>query len=68
MGHYPVEKVMRLLSKKEVAAMLEYHPEHLMRLAREGRFPKPLKATAGGRCRWDAADIEAWVEERKAAA
>jgi predicted DNA-binding transcriptional regulator AlpA len=60
---------MRLLSKAEVAAMAGFHGEHLMRLARQGKFPKPIKfgASANCRVRFDAAEIETWLEARKSA-
>ena len=45
-----------LLTKREAAALVGWHPEHVMREARAGRFPKPISASrsataAGGRVR-----------------
>lgn len=57
----------RLLSKKHVAQMVCFHPGHVMRLAREGKFPKPIKTGATENCavRFLEEEIEAWIEARK---
>lgn len=57
---------MRLLTKKAVAELLGYHPEHVMRLAREGTFPRPIKlgSAQNSAVRFDLAEIEAWVAGR----
>jgi predicted DNA-binding transcriptional regulator AlpA len=61
--------MMQLLTKQEAGARVRMHPESLMRLAREGRFPKPLKATASAKSgvRFVAAEIEEWIAERMGA-
>jgi predicted DNA-binding transcriptional regulator AlpA len=33
----------RLISKKETAKIVGVHPEHIMRMARQHRFPRPIK-------------------------
>jgi excisionase family DNA binding protein len=60
--------MQRLLTKIEVAALLGIHPESVMRLCREGRFPSPIKINPGarGRVRFAEADVVRWVEQRKA--
>jgi predicted DNA-binding transcriptional regulator AlpA len=60
---------MRLLSKKEAALILGYHPEHLMRLVRDRKFPQPIRAGHSLNCavRFDHSEIEAWIASRKAA-
>jgi predicted DNA-binding transcriptional regulator AlpA len=60
---------MRLLDKKEAGALVGYHPEHLMRLARERKFPRPIKLgdSPASAVRWDYGEIEEWFEKRKAA-
>ena len=60
---------MHLLTKKDAAAVVGCHPEHLMRLARVGEFPAPIKFGDRPNCavRFDQADIDAWLVERKAA-
>jgi predicted DNA-binding transcriptional regulator AlpA len=59
----------RFMSKREVSDLIGLHPESVMRLAREGEFPKPIKPgnRANSRVRWDAQDIERWIADRKAA-
>jgi predicted DNA-binding transcriptional regulator AlpA len=56
----------RLLTKKQVAWMTGYHPEHVMRLARQDQFPRPIKASDRANCavRFIEREIEAWVEAR----
>jgi predicted DNA-binding transcriptional regulator AlpA len=60
------EAAMRLLTKKEAAALVRYHPASLMRLAREGLFPKPIKIGRGTQAyvRFDADEIEAWLASK----
>jgi prophage regulatory protein len=59
----------RVINKKTVAAMVGYHPEHLMRLVREGRFPRPFKLgdTKGSAVRWYEDAIDAWIAEKAGA-
>ena len=60
---------MKLLSKKEAAAKLGFHPEHLMRLVRAGQFPKPVKVGVSVNCavRFVSDEVDAWLCERMAA-
>jgi predicted DNA-binding transcriptional regulator AlpA len=60
----------RLLTKKAAADQIGVHREHLMRMSRQGRFPRPVKLGDAVNCavRFDAADVEAWIAERKEAA
>jgi predicted DNA-binding transcriptional regulator AlpA len=59
----------QLLSKREAAEIVGFHPEHVMRLARAGRFPKPIKTgpAAGCAVRFVADEVEAWIADRMAA-
>ena len=34
---------MRFIRKNPTADRVGYHPSHVMRLVREGRFPKPVR-------------------------
>jgi predicted DNA-binding transcriptional regulator AlpA len=54
----------RLITKQQAGALLGLHPESVMRLARQGRFPSPLKLGAGvrGRVRFSQEQIRAWLE------
>jgi predicted DNA-binding transcriptional regulator AlpA len=58
----------RLLSKRETADLVGFHPEHVMRLARAGQFPKPIKTGAAVNCavRFVAEEVDAWVAARMA--
>jgi predicted DNA-binding transcriptional regulator AlpA len=60
--------VHRLLSKKEVAALVHYHPEHIMRLVRQQRFPRPIKlgSADNSAVRFIDEEIDAWLAARVA--
>jgi predicted DNA-binding transcriptional regulator AlpA len=52
-----------LLTKRAVAELLGYHPQTVMCLVREDRFPKPLKVNGvKSAVRFRASDIAAWIE------
>ena len=53
---------LQLMSKHEVAAALDLSPETVARMARRGELPARLVA---GRYRFDAAEVEAWLEARR---
>lgn len=58
----------RLMSKKDVAELVGFHPESVMRLSRQGRFPKPIKTGATENCavRFVAEEVEQWIGARMA--
>jgi len=60
---------MQLLSKKETAARVGVHPESLMRLSREGQFPKPIKLGNAENCavRFIEQEVEDWITAKMAA-
>ena len=53
------------LSKREVARRTGYHPESVMRLVRQGRFPAPVRL-ADTKIGFVEAEITAWQLERMA--
>jgi predicted DNA-binding transcriptional regulator AlpA len=59
----------RLLSKQTTANLVGYHPEHIMRLARQGRFPRPIKLGNTENCavRFVEAEIDDYIAQRMAA-
>ena len=59
----------RLLNKKQTAELTGYHEEHLMRLARQRKFPAPIKLgdTAASAVRWVEDEVDEWIEARMAA-
>jgi predicted DNA-binding transcriptional regulator AlpA len=58
----------KLLSKREAGALVGIHPESIMRLAREGKFPKPIRLGSSQRCRvrFIAGEVDRWQSERMA--
>lgn len=58
----------QLLSKREVAKLVGFHPESIMRLARNNRFPQPVKLGAFNNCavRFAASEVQAWIAARMA--
>ncbi len=59
---------MKLLTKKEVGRILGIHPDSVMRLARRGEFPAPIRLGSGvsSVVRFDANDVSDWAARRKA--
>ncbi len=57
-----------LTTKAAVAERLGYHPGHLMRLVREGKFPKPIKLGQGdaGAVRFIESEVDAWLDAKLA--
>lgn len=53
----------RILTKKEVCAIVPYTPQRIHRLERAGRFPKRLQL-GPNRVGWRLVDIEKWINER----
>jgi prophage regulatory protein len=46
---------------------ITFSPVHLWRLERDGKFPRRIPITAGGRKGWLEAEVVAWQQERIAA-
>jgi predicted DNA-binding transcriptional regulator AlpA len=55
-----------LITKAAVAARLGYHPGHVMRLVREGKFPKPIKLGLGeaGAVRFVEGEVDSWLDAK----
>ena len=55
-----------LISKREAAQWVGFHPEHLMRLSRAGRFPRPIRLGCSTNCavRFVADEVDAWLAGR----
>jgi len=60
-------RALRILTKKEVCALVPYTPQHIHRLEKAGRFPRRLQL-GPNRVGWRLTDIERWINERAAAA
>jgi predicted DNA-binding transcriptional regulator AlpA len=56
----------KLLSKKQVAQIIQMHPESIMRLSREGKFPRFIKlgTGTGAAVRFVESDVENWIKQR----
>ena len=59
----------RLISKKETAGIVGVHPEHIMRMVRQHRFPQPIKlgGSENSAVRFVADEVEVWIAARMAA-
>jgi len=57
----------KLLSKKQVAQLIQMHPESIMRLSRQGKFPGFIKVGTGtgAAVRFVENDIEDWIKQRR---
>jgi predicted DNA-binding transcriptional regulator AlpA len=60
----------KLLSKSEAATLVNLHTVSVMRLVRQGHFPKPIKLSPSknGRVRFTEEDIEQWLKGRQESA
>jgi prophage regulatory protein len=52
----------RFLKAKEVAQLTSISIPHIRRLAREGKFPKPIPLTEN-RSAWLKSEIDEWISE-----
>ncbi len=53
----------KLLTQKQVMAIVPYSHTHIWRLERAGKFPQRLKL-GPNRVGWLAEEIEAWVQDK----
>jgi len=53
---------MQILNAASVSKLTSISRSHLHRLAREGKFPKPMKISQG-RSGWLEEDVETWISE-----
>jgi prophage regulatory protein len=57
----------RILSAKELRNRIPYHPTHLARLEKDGKFPKRIKLNPNGRVGWSEFEIDEYIKTLKAA-
>jgi prophage regulatory protein len=55
----------RLITKAELRAMVPYTPQHILRLEKQGVFPRRIRLGAN-RVAWLLTEIEDWVAARVA--
>ena len=55
-----------LLTKKQAAIRVGLHPEYLMTLAKQGKFPQPVKyaAESNSSVRFVESEVSDWIEAR----
>jgi len=52
-----------VISKKQLLQLVPYCPQHILRLEKQGRFPKRI-AVGPGRVGWRLSKIEQWLADR----
>lgn len=55
--------IPRIVTKKELRLIVPYTPQHILRLEKQGRFPKRIRI-GERRVGWRLSEIEAWLDER----
>lgn len=59
----PSQPAPRLLTRHQLRALVPYSPQHILRLEKQGRFPRRVRIGAN-RVAWLASEVEAWIAER----
>ena len=57
------EILPRIVTKRELRLIVPYSPQHILRLEKQGKFPKRLRIGAR-RVGWYLSEIETWLAER----
>lgn len=52
-----------IINKKQLALIVPYSPQHILRLEKSGKFPRRIKI-GDRRVGWRLSDVEAWLAER----
>lgn len=59
---------MRILTYADLRDRgIPWSREHINIMIKGGKFPPSFQLSAGGRIVWDEAEIDAWLQERRAA-
>jgi prophage regulatory protein len=58
-------KLERLITRHELRQMVPYTPQHILRLEKDGKFPRRVQLGAN-RVAWLLSEVEAWVATRVA--
>lgn len=53
----------RIVSKKDLKLMIPFSPQHILRLEKQGKFPRRIQIGLR-RVGWRLSDIEAWIAYR----
>lgn len=54
---------LRILTRKELRALVPYTPQHVLRLEKAGKFPRRMQL-GENRVGWRLIDIEDWLKKR----
>jgi prophage regulatory protein len=54
---------LRIITQKDLRALVPYTPQHVLRLEKAGKFPRRLQL-GQNRVGWRLIDIEAWIAAR----
>ena len=57
------EHLPRVITRRELRRLVPYTPQHILRLERQGKFPKRIKLVEG-RVGWWLPDVLAWREQK----
>ena len=55
----------RLIDKKELRSKVPYHPQQIARMEAAAQFPRRVHL-GPGRVAWSEAEVDNWIEARKA--
>lgn len=58
-----VPSLPRIITKKELRQIVPYSAQHILRLEKQGTFPKRI-VIGPGRVGWRLSDVEGWLAER----
>ena len=58
--------IEQLISKKRLVEIVPFSAQHILRLEKQGKFPRRIKLGAR-RVGWRVSEIEAWIAERVSA-
>ena len=53
----------RIVTRRELRQIVPYSPQHILRLEKQGKFPKRIQIGAR-RVGWYLSDVEAWPTDR----
>lgn len=53
----------RIITKKELRLIVPYTPQYILRLEKQGKFPKRIRIGAR-RVGWLLSDVESWLRSR----
>lgn len=54
---------LRIITQRELRALVPYTPQHILRLEKAGKFPRRVQL-GQNRIGWRLIDIEAWITSR----